>query len=119
MIKTRIAATAAMFSFGIAAFSGIAAATANADAEGGTVMTPTAEQAVDNARTAYDQQLGAARNGNSVNVPAPGSAEAVRHQAFPETPYGPYTGKPNPHDRGEDAAHTHDPLPMQTPTKNQ
>jgi len=118
MIKTRIAGTAALFTFGLAALGGIAAATAHADTQDGNVMTPTAEQSIENARTAFDQQLDAARDGNGVNVPAPGSAEAVRHQAFPETPHGPYTGKPNPHDRGEDAAHPHSPQPMQLPSNH-
>jgi hypothetical protein len=118
MIKTRLAATAALLTFGLAAFAGILAATAHADTDGGTTMTPTAEQSIENARTAFDQQLDAARDGNTVNVPAPGSADNDRHQAFPETPHGPYTGKPNSHDRGEDAAHPHSPQPMQIPSNH-
>ena len=114
MIRTRIAATAALITFGLAALGAIFAAAAHADTENGTTMTGTAEQSVEHARTALDEQLDAARNGNSVNVPQPGSAQTQRHQAFPETPQGPYTGKPDPHPLGEDPAHTHDPAPMET-----
>ncbi|OBB70754.1 hypothetical protein [Mycobacterium sp. 852014-52144_SCH5372336] len=115
MIKNRIAATAALVVFGLAALAGILAATANADTASNTTgpqMTGTAQQSVANARQALDEQLDAARDGNGVGVPQPGIAQSEQHIAFPKTPHGAYTGKPA-HNNGVDpATGSHTPQPM-------
>ncbi|KUH68837.1 hypothetical protein AU184_16335 [Mycolicibacterium novocastrense] len=117
MIKNRIAATAALVIFGLAALAGVlAAASANADAgssTSGTEMTGTAQQSVANARQALDEQLDAARDGNGVGVPAPGIAQTEQHVTFPKTPHGPYTGKPGHNDGADPATGSQAPQPMQ------
>nr|WP_090277889.1 hypothetical protein [Mycolicibacterium komanii]CRL73035.1 hypothetical protein CPGR_03088 [Mycolicibacterium komanii] len=120
MIKTRIAAAAAIFTFALAAlFATFAAATASADAgaassNGGTVMTDTAEESVKHARHELDAQLAAARDGNGVNVPKPGSVGDQPHTAFPGTPLAPYTGKPDHNDGDDPAADPRAPMSMET-----
>ena len=94
MIKTRIATTAALFTFGLASFGGIAiaiAAPANADAGttttvDGTAMTGTAGQAVDDAREVPAELEDATRGSDVTSVPTPGSAGTGVHIVFPNNP---------------------------------
>ncbi|BDX34716.1 hypothetical protein TUM20985_52630 [Mycobacterium antarcticum] len=101
MIKTRIATTAALFSFGLASFGGVVvaiAAPAHADAEttitvDGTAMDSTAGQAVDDARSISGELEDATRGSNVSSVPTPGSAATGEHIAFPLTPASPHDGQ--------------------------
>jgi hypothetical protein len=87
MIKTRIAGTAAIFTFGLAALGGtVVAIAAPANAETGTSMTGTAGPAVANAREVSDELEGATRGPNVSPVPAPGSAATQQHELFPHSP---------------------------------
>jgi hypothetical protein len=94
MIRTRIATTAALFTFGLASLGGIVvaiAAPANADAEttttvDGTAMTGTASQAVDDARKVPNELEDATRGSDVTSVPTPGSASTGVHLPFPHNP---------------------------------
>ena len=93
MIKTRIATTAALFTFGLASLGGIVvaiAAPANADADtttvDGTAMTGTAGEAVDDAREVPQELENATRGSGVTSVPAPGSAATGVHLPFPNNP---------------------------------
>ena len=101
MIKTRIASTAAVFTFGLAALGGtVVAVAAPANAETGTTsssdsksMTGTAGPAVADARHISDELQDATRGPNVVHVPAPGSAATAVHVPFPHTPHSPHEGQ--------------------------
>jgi hypothetical protein len=101
MINTRIAGTAAVFTFGLAALGGtVAAIAASANAEtdttsasDGTSMTGTAGPAVGDARRVSDELEDATRGPSSVHVPAPGSAATGVHVPFPHTPHSPHEGQ--------------------------
>ena len=101
MIRTRIATTAALLTFGLASLGGIVvaiAAPANADAEtttsvDGTSMTGTAGQAVDDAQKIPDALQDATRGPNVTSVPAPGSTATGEHVLFPLTPQSPHEGQ--------------------------
>ena len=112
MIKTRIAGTAAVLTFGLAAVGGtVVAIAAPANAETGrgsspdSSMTGTAGPAVAQAREVPDVLEDATRGPNVVLVPAPGSAATRVHVPFPQTPHNPHEGqghkgsneKPQPH----------------------
>ena len=96
MIKNRIAATAAFFTFGLASLGGVViaiAAPANADADttnsttvDGTAMTGTAGQAVDDARQIPEELENATRGPNVTGVSAPGAAATGVHLPFPYSP---------------------------------
>lgn len=96
MIKTRIATTAALFSFGLASFGGVVvaiAAPAHADAEttitvDGTAMDSTAGQAVDDARSISGELEDATRARTSRACPPP----AVPPPA--STSPSPHSGQP-------------------------
>jgi hypothetical protein len=96
MIKTRIAATAAFITFGLASLGGVVvaiAAPANADADtinsttvDGTAMTGTAGQAVDDARQVSEQLADATRGPDVTGVPLPGATATGVHLPFPNNP---------------------------------
>ena len=93
MIRTRIATTAALVTFGLASLGGIAlaiAAPANADADttavDGTAMTGTAGQAVNDAREVPEELADATRGADVTSVPTPGSAATGAHLPFPNNP---------------------------------
>lgn len=94
MINTRIATTAALFTFGLASLGGIVvavAAPAHADAGttttvDGTVMTGTAGQAVNDAREIPEELADATRGPDVASVPTPGSAATGVHIVFPNNP---------------------------------
>ena len=93
MNKNRIAATAAFLTFGLASLGGIVvaiAAPANADADtttvGGTTMTGTAGQAVDDARQVPEELADATRGPDVAKVPTPGGAATQLHVPFPNNP---------------------------------
>ena len=85
MIKTRIAGTAAIVTFGLAALGGtVVAIAAPANAE--TSMTGTAGPAVADASRVPDELQGATRGPNVSPVPAPGSAAPQQHVPVPHSP---------------------------------
>ena len=93
MIRTRIATTAALVTFGLASLGGIVvaiAAPANADTDtttvDGTAMTGTAGQAVNDAREVPTELAEATRGADVASVPTPGSTATGVHIAFPNTP---------------------------------
>ena len=94
MIKTRIAAAAAIFSFGLAAVGGAVVAVAvpaNAETPAavqvdGTSMIGTAGQAVGDARMVSEELAGATRGPDVTPVSAPGSAATRDHTLFPHNP---------------------------------
>ena len=93
MIRTRIATTAALVTFGLASLGGIVvaiAAPANADTDtttvDGTAMTGTAGQAVNDAREVPTELAEATRGADVTSVPTPGSTATGVHIAFPNTP---------------------------------
>jgi hypothetical protein len=117
MIKTRIASTAALFTFGLASLGGIVvaiAAPANADAQttttvDGTAMTGTAGQAVDDAREVPEELEGATRGPDVAPVPAPGGATTQMHVPFPHNsaPHSEHDGQG--HKGGNELPHPHGP----------
>jgi hypothetical protein len=98
MIKTRIAATAAFITFGLASFGGAivaVAAPANADDDAvttnsttvyGTAMTGTAGQSVTDARQIPEELADATRGPDVNGVPAPGATATGVHLPFPNNP---------------------------------
>ena len=93
MIRTRIATTAALVTFGLASLGGIVvaiAAPANADTDtttvDGTAMTGTAGQAVNDAREVPTELEDATRGADVTSVPTPGSTATGVHLPFPNTP---------------------------------
>jgi hypothetical protein len=96
MIKTRIAATAAFITFGLASLGGVVvaiAAPAHADADttssttvDGTSMSGTAGEAVDDARAIPNELADATRGPDVTNVPTPGATATGRHLPFPYSP---------------------------------
>jgi hypothetical protein len=102
MIRTRLATTAALVTFGLASLGGIVvaiAAPANADTDtttvDGTAMTGTAGQAVDDAREVPNELAEATRGADVTSVPTPGSAATGVHIAFPNdaAPHSEHNGQ--------------------------
>ena len=99
MFTTRIATTAALFTFGLASFGGAVvaiAAPAHADTTVtvvGTAMSSSAGQAVDDAKVITDELEDVTRGSNVSSVPTPGSAATGAHAAFPLTPANPHEGQ--------------------------
>lgn len=90
MIKTRIAAAAAIFAFGFAGLGAAVvtiAAPAHADTEtvkvDGTTMAGTAGPAVEDADQIPNALEGATRGPNVTAVPEPGIAAEMQHVPFP------------------------------------
>ncbi|WP_019971671.1 hypothetical protein [Mycobacterium sp. 141] len=92
MIKTRIASTAAIFTFGLAALGGaVFAAPASAAPEttvtvDGTAMKGTAGPSVEDAGRVANELESATRGPNVTGVSAPGSAATKVHVLFPHDP---------------------------------
>ncbi|MCV7302295.1 hypothetical protein H7J93_21970 [Mycobacterium barrassiae] len=124
MIKTRIATTAALITFALAALSGILiaiATPANADATitvDGTAMTETAGQAVNDARE-IPAEIAAAIRGTVHSVAAPGSTSTGNHTAFRYSPL-PNTHAGHGHKGSNDQPHAHRPhasVPVPAPIR--
>jgi hypothetical protein len=126
MIKTRIASTAALFTFGLAALGGtVVAIAAPASADTGTTsssssqtsgdkVTPeealpgTAGPADAEARQIPDELEGATRGPNAASVPAPGSAATAEHILFPHeaAPHSDHNGQGHKGSNNETQQHT-------------
>ena len=115
MIKTRIATTAALITFALAALSGILiaiATPANADASttvDGTTMAGTAGQAVNDARAVAEELATATRGPDVARVRAPGGAATQLHVTFPYSaaPHSEHNGQG--HKGSNEMPHAHRP----------
>ena len=114
MITSRIAAAAALLTFGLAGLGGTVvaiAAPAHADTAtttqvDGTSMTGTAGPAIQDASSVSNELQAATRGPNVAAVPAPGSAATVQHLPFPHdaAPHSDHNGQGH---KGSNEQHVH------------